>query len=235
MSKPSVSDRKSIFRADRSAASAIRPWIERPRRSSFQTTMQSPACAKRRASKPRLIGFRAARLIGEQLFAPGFVQGVGLQRQILIGRRNTRITNQHLSRFRIEIGDFGNLKSGTDFGKAKPTGVRQRDQGGGVPARGSIWGKPPSRFRLPGMLAVRSDLPETRRSLSVGKVGGARGLNFWTIVDATIVLCWFVHRTFYHSAYDKCLNWRLAVQRSSSSAIFIAPLRTCPSVYRWYS
>jgi hypothetical protein len=73
-------------------------------------------------------------------FAPGFVQGVRLQRQVLIGRRNSRAANQHLSRFPVKISDFGNLKSGTDFGKAKPTGVRQRDRGGEVPARRSFSG-----------------------------------------------------------------------------------------------
>lgn len=50
VSKPSVRDRKSIFRAERSAVSVIRPPIARPSRSSFQTTIQSPARAKRRAS-----------------------------------------------------------------------------------------------------------------------------------------------------------------------------------------
>lgn len=50
VSNPSVSDRKSIPRSDRSAASAIRPWIERPSRSSFQITSVSPARAKPSAS-----------------------------------------------------------------------------------------------------------------------------------------------------------------------------------------
>ncbi len=46
VSNPSVSERKSIPRADNSAAKAIKPWIERPKRSSFQITSVSPARAK---------------------------------------------------------------------------------------------------------------------------------------------------------------------------------------------
>jgi Homeodomain-like domain len=38
------------YRGDRSAASSIRPWIDRPRQSSFQIIIVSPARAKRNAS-----------------------------------------------------------------------------------------------------------------------------------------------------------------------------------------
>jgi len=38
------------------------------------------------------------------------------------------------------IGHFGKEQLGTDFGKAKPAGVRQRDQGGVIPARRSFAG-----------------------------------------------------------------------------------------------
>jgi len=32
------------------------------------------------------------------------------------------------------IGHFGKKQSGTDFGKAKPAGIRQRDRSGEIPA-----------------------------------------------------------------------------------------------------
>ena len=56
------------------------------------------------------------------------------------------------------IGHFGKEQLGTDFGKAKPAGVRQRDRGGEVPARRSFVGAFFDRYP-PAMVTVRLLLP----------------------------------------------------------------------------
>ena len=55
--------------------------------------------------------------------------------------QNRRLADQHLSRFPIEIGNFGNLKSGTDFGKGKPPCDRQRVRRGRFPDLRSFVGR----------------------------------------------------------------------------------------------
>ncbi|WP_443030001.1 hypothetical protein [Sphingomonas sp. ZB1N12] len=84
----------------------------------------------------------AARLVDEQLFASGFVQGGGLQWQVPIDRRNWRITDQRLSRFSVEIGVFGKIELGTDFGKTKPACRCQTYRMGRIPALRSLARKP---------------------------------------------------------------------------------------------
>ena len=61
VSKPSVRERKSTFRTDKPAAKSIRPWMERPSRSSFQTTRPTPARAKCSPSPSRPLPRRGGR------------------------------------------------------------------------------------------------------------------------------------------------------------------------------
>src|SRR3546814_16721763 len=49
------------------------------------------------------------------LLTSGFGQCIGLQRQILIGRRDARVADQHLSRNSIPISEFRDLYFGNRF------------------------------------------------------------------------------------------------------------------------
>jgi hypothetical protein len=66
--------------------------------------MQSPALAKRRAfTSPGRSAFLPRSPYREQVFTPGFIQDIGLQRQVLIARGNPHTANQNLSRYPIEF------------------------------------------------------------------------------------------------------------------------------------
>lgn len=84
-------------------------------------------------------GFACARLAGEHLCVPGFRQGVGLQGQILIGRRDARVADQRLSRFSIQTISFDNYKSGTGLEKAKVAYVCRRGLVPAVPLDVRLW------------------------------------------------------------------------------------------------
>lgn len=59
------------------------------------------------------------RLVGEQLLAPRLGQRAGSRRQILIGRRDARVTDQHPSRDSISISPFRDAYFGNRFWEAK--------------------------------------------------------------------------------------------------------------------
>src|SRR5271165_2425089 len=89
----SVRERKLTPRASRAFTVSIRCGSERPRRSSFHTVRISPSRTKpSAAAKPGRSAF-ARRLVLEHAHAPGLGERVELQRQILIGRRHSRVAD----------------------------------------------------------------------------------------------------------------------------------------------
>lgn len=61
------------------------------------------------------IDLRAAGFVGEELLTSGLAQGIQLQREVLVGRRNVRVADQHLSRNSIYDGIFRDSYFGNGF------------------------------------------------------------------------------------------------------------------------
>ena len=95
VSMASWSERKPTSGSPSAVTTATRSWRDRPRRSSRQTTTTSPACVVEQLLAGSGLRGRARGGVLEEALAAGGDERVALEGEVLVGRRDPGVAEQH--------------------------------------------------------------------------------------------------------------------------------------------